>query len=84
MTPNVKEASVEKPKYVIEKGVPIPPEYAPRGLCAAIRKMAVGDSILLDDTHSRRATCYAFAKRAGYKIVSRKAEDGKFRLWRTA
>jgi hypothetical protein len=70
-------------KIKIEKGVPLPPKRAPRGaVLGAFMALEVGDSLLLPMKYrSNGSNC---AKRAGIKIVARKAGKGKFRVWRTA
>ena len=68
--------------FVIEKNIPIPRSRAniKTGAMDAIRKMAIGDSVLCPKTS--RANFQNMAKRAGMKLVGRTADDQTVRFWR--
>lgn len=68
----------------IEKGVPIPESpNTPRkalGLTETLKKMEVGDSILLSRT--RASACRSVADRIGIVITSRQVDKETSRIWR--
>ena len=68
---------------VIEKGVPVPAGYGRQvGLTAVMRKMVVGDSIVVPE--HMRASIYSIARGIdGTKFAVRKVADGQLRVWRT-
>lgn len=69
-------------KFTIESGVPIPPKSGGRakiGVAAAIHALAVGDSMLLVGIN--RSNACTMAERMGYRVITRKTEDG-IRMWR--
>jgi hypothetical protein len=75
-----REGEPLKTEYKIEKNVPIPANGFTQGLTAAIRRMVVGDSILIEET--QRSSALAAARKAKIRITSRKVGD-KVRVWRT-
>lgn len=64
----------------IEKGIPIPGMGA-TGLTALLRRLEVVDSALVDN---RATSIIITAAKIGIKVVTRKAENGQRRVWRTA
>ena len=58
----------------IEKGVPMPPDWAD-----ILAGMDIGDSFL---TSSPPATFYAAARKSKTKISIKKMDGGKLRIWR--
>jgi hypothetical protein len=68
----------------IEKGLPLPEDkWAQYGLiAAALKQMEIGDSF--ECTASQRAAASQAAHRQGVKVVTRKAANGKCRVWRIA
>ena len=67
----------------IEKGVPLTPRRSKaNGLNAALLKMNVGDSILVEETNLTRNGFYTTASRIGMKIAVRR-DGNKLRIWRT-
>lgn len=74
--------------YTIEKGIEIPP-FKPFGFkrkasaCAdVLEKMKVGDSILVP--RGKRMGFVTQARKREIKLVTRKADDGNFRIWRVS
>ena len=65
----------------IEKGVPIPSARGRTGVSDAIRKMKVGDSIVVVDRMSAGTIAKQVFGKAGH-ITTRKLPDGTFRVWR--
>jgi hypothetical protein len=66
-------------KIEIEKRVPVPPMNAkPGGLMDTVRKMKVGDSFIA----ANRNFVGKVTRETGFKLVTRKTEDGRFRIWR--
>lgn len=62
----------------IEKDVPVAPRRNSKGLSDALRRMNVGDSIVVDATDN----CHTPARRLGIKIVIRSISQTKKRVWR--
>ncbi len=72
--------SISEP--VIERNIPLPVTRERHvGQTAALRKLGVGDSVLLSPRS--RAGLSTNAKRVGIKVCSR-IEDNGLRIWRTA
>lgn len=71
-------------KFQIEKGVPIPPKYSNKnaGITACLRKLEIGDSIVVDN--SVKPSIYNLAKRMGIKITARREHLDTTRVWRIA
>ena len=65
--------------YEIRKGVPAPPVSKAKGLSATLRKMAVGDSIVIPAAqHLGVHTC---ARAVGAKVRTRSNGDGTVTVW---
>jgi len=62
----------------IEKNIPIPNRRRSTGLSEAMRKMKVGDSVIV----SSFAIAYVVARHVNIEVTCRKV-DGKIRAWRT-
>jgi len=72
--------------YKIEKHVPIPAVRG-AGLQFPLEQMEVGDSFVVDTKAERGAAMVAASiirQKNGKTFVSRIADEGKFRIWRTA
>ena len=67
-------------KIKIEKGIPIP--ELGTGFTAIMKKMEVGDSIIV--AGKRPSSIHIVAKNIGIKITIRKASKTELRVWRTA
>jgi len=69
--------------FTIEKGIPAPKPKS-RGFIAVLRKMNIGDSVLVPRTEYSRvlSNAYYTARKYGMKVVSRKNSDGSIRFWR--
>ena len=82
------DAAVAEPRYVIERGVPLPPHSRPKsrfGLTAELRKLGVGDCLHAKDMTARlRKSITTTANLIGIKVASRRAPEGGFRIWRIA
>jgi hypothetical protein len=66
--------------YKIEKNIPIPPRSAGNGsVQKIIQLMQVGDSVLVDK--SKVAYFYVLGKKHNKKMVARKVEPKKLRVW---
>lgn len=66
----------------IERGIPIPPKWrAHIGFLEALRRMKVGDSVLIPRA-GRGGQRYTAAKKLGFKIVTRLVGDKQIRIWR--
>lgn len=65
----------------IEKGIPVPPKGGKSGMCAVLRQLGVGDSILVHGSRSTAANVSQHILGAG-NYTCRKDGDG-FRVWRT-
>lgn len=68
--------------YSIEKGIPVPPIVAPSepkpdSLLGTLRRMEVGDSVLLE----KRTSVGSMSKLPGKRFTSRTV-DGGTRVWR--
>lgn len=69
--------------YEIEKNVPMPtPRGYAKGLTDAIRRMEVGDSLVIE--RWMRASVYVIAKRLGDRKITVRGVDGGCRVWRIA
>ncbi len=69
------------PTIKIEKGIPIPDvAYGKNGLSRAIKVLKPGDSFILPI--GKRANTSMYAKRFGFKLISRKISDTEVRVWR--
>lgn len=70
--------------FLIESGVPIPRKggnkFERTGLMKVLQELQVGDSVVLEE--KRRANAGTAADRLGIKVLTRKVEEGKIRLWR--
>lgn len=64
----------------IETGVPIPARGNDHEVIALMKKMKIGDSILLP--RYPQGPIYIYASAAGIKITLRKASDSESRIWR--
>lgn len=68
----------------IDRNVPIPPRTRAgnESITSVVRRMQVGDSLLVDRNwaHSIRACAHA----AGIKMVVRRMSEDKARIWRAA
>jgi len=79
---------MEKP--IFEKGIPVPAE----GGCRAskyywVREMEVGDSFTCSQKEMNTVRQLTHGERApwlpkGFKLETRKIENGVYRIWRTA
>jgi hypothetical protein len=69
-------------KIEIEKNIPAPPHKHSGGLTETMKKMEIGDSILLPDTSTNRHYPYEVAVRLNIKIRYKIIDDGKMRVWR--
>jgi hypothetical protein len=68
-------------KIKIEKNIPIPDTY--RGITRqTVEAMESGDSIIVN-SRSELSAWRSAVERAGYKAVSRKIENGSWRIWKT-
>lgn len=68
--------------FKIETEVPIPePKHENSGLTETLRKMNVGDSIVL--TAAQVLSLTRIAKDAGVKITRRRESENEFRVWKT-
>lgn len=67
--------------YKIEKNIPIPPQRYGRNDTAqqTVLDMQVGDSVLVDK--SKAAYFYVLGKKHNKKMVTRKVEPKKMRVW---
>ncbi len=67
---------------VIEKNIPIPAAGGrPFGEdIQALRSMEAGDSFVIDA--KRRNTLLQRSKKHGLKVITRKTDDGKVRVWK--
>ena len=66
--------------FKIEKGVPIPPSHVSKGYSHALRKLKVGESVVLPaPANNLGATCRDVLGKGNY--VSRTVEGGT-RVWR--
>lgn len=76
-------------EFVIEKDVPLPESHSSHrgGLSGALRKMEVGDSILLKDKSqhfiSAAGQTVAMRENDGRKYMTRTVEGG-VRIWRVS
>jgi hypothetical protein len=69
--------------YTVDRAVPLP-DWAPRSRYP-FAKMQIGDSILFRDPDEQERVlnaAYSFARRHGWKFVTRQTEDG-MRIWRS-
>lgn len=66
--------------YVIEKGVPM--KQRETGLTEALKKMEVGDSIVV--RKSIRGSITSYNGRLGIKTAIRSISETEIRVWRTA
>lgn len=65
----------------IEKGIPLPEPRTIRGsISSVIKKMEVGDSILV--TERQRQAAFASAHDVKVKLTSQHVGNGKVRVWR--
>ena len=76
-------------RYVIERGVPLPPR--PRngllrvGITSYLRKLDVGDVLRVPGlTEGRRAGIHKLAHHIGIKVATRKLPEGGYGIWRLA
>lgn len=69
--------------YKIEKNVPLPTTVErSKGLTYTMRRMEVGDSILIEKGLS--ALAHSVAKKLGDRKIATRTVDGKCRVWRIA
>jgi hypothetical protein len=69
-----------KPK--IEKGIPMPARHKLAGITEIMKKMEIGDSIVV---HSgARPNMKGYADRLGFKITTQKINEEQVRVWRIA
>lgn len=69
--------------YEIEKNVPLPTTVErSKGLTYTMRRMEVGDSILIEKGLS--ALAHSVAKKLGDRKIATRTVDGKCRVWRIA
>jgi len=70
--------------FTIEKGIPAPRPHIRGGFISILRKMDIGDSVLVPRPERNRvlSNAYHAASKTGMKVVSRKNSDGSVRLWR--
>ncbi len=70
--------------FLIESGIPVPEKNgrARTGISAAIRALAVGESLLVKD--KKASALHAYAARVGIRIRTKQEEDesGAVRIWR--
>lgn len=64
----------------IEKGVPLPPAIGKTGLAALLRRMEVGDSVVLP--YARRGSITTAASHMGMKMTTRRLDADMMRVWR--
>ena len=67
-------------KIQIEKGIPIPDRGT--GFTATMKKMEVGDSIIV--VGKSNSTIHTVARNIGIKIAIRTVSETELRVWRTA
>jgi len=66
--------------YEIRKDIPLPAAGGKNGLCAAIRRMTCGDSIVVP---AGQHTCvHASARSVGAKVKTKSNKDGTVTVWR--
>ena len=66
--------------YEIRKDIPMPAPEEKTGLCATIRRMAYGDSIVI--AARQQMTVHTSAKSVGAKVKTRNNGDGTITVWR--
>ena len=78
------DAAVAEPRYVIERGVPLPPKGA-SGLADELRKLEVGDCLrAIRMTPRERVSVSDAARKVGIKVATRKLPEGGYGIWRIA
>lgn len=73
---------IDKATVEIEKFIPIP-EPVNVSMWVFTKAMGIGDSILVENDKAAGA-CHYMKRTYNFKVVTRKKEDGKTRIWRTA
>jgi hypothetical protein len=66
----------------IVKGIPLPPERYNLTLKRTLKALKIGDSFLAD--RSQQNHVHDRAKNLGIKVVMRKVDNDKWRVWRKA
>ena len=66
--------------YEIRKDVPMPSEGGRNGLCATIRRMSSGDSIVI--SAGQHLSVHTSARSVGAKVKTRSNKDGTVTVWR--
>lgn len=68
------------PIYEIRKDVPIPSDGGKQSLCATLKKMTCGDSIIIPaDQH---LSVHSSARSVGAKVKTKSNKDGTVTVWR--
>lgn len=67
----------------IEKGIPIPKGTSSTGVTSTLRKMKVGNSILVKATHPNKPSAMASYALGKGRFAVRRADDEHYRIWRT-
>lgn len=73
--------TIKKPMQ-IEKNIPIPPTRRKGSICETLRRMEVGDSVVLPK--GKDIGWRSSAKTLGMKVAARKISGTECRLWRVA
>ena len=69
--------------YTIDKNIPLPPRRTnSASVTACLVKMAVGDSVLIDNKHKSSFYQSAHRNNNGMKLTLRKIGEEKTRIWR--
>lgn len=69
-------------KLKVDKGIPIPPRQRSKW-ADLLKKMAVGDSFMVQSCGERDCALRANCCKHGIKVVSRKINGEGYRIWRT-
>lgn len=69
-------------EYAIETGIPMPKSTGRTGVAGALRRMNVGDSIVVPATY--RTGIYTAARQIGVKVTTRMIDSEQMRVWRAA